>query len=84
MLVYYCATNYAFIQVINGKEKGGSLKDLKKIPPKLLDQVSANGALLDHQTGDYYLFDPVFISLYMIIFRRRGYGIQKETLGCTI
>ncbi len=35
-LVYYCANGFQPLRVINGKEKGGTLKTIKDIDAKLL------------------------------------------------
>jgi hypothetical protein len=42
MLVYYCATNFADITVINGNERGGPLANIKDVPSKIMKQ--SNGA----------------------------------------
>ena len=34
-LVYYCATNLAELNVINGGERGGPLSFIKDVPPAL-------------------------------------------------
>ena len=36
MLVYYCATGFKDIEVINGKEKGGTLASIKDIDARVL------------------------------------------------
>lgn len=35
LLVYYCATNLAELNVINGTERGGPLTLIKEVPPTL-------------------------------------------------
>jgi hypothetical protein len=35
-LVYYCATNFPDINVINGNEKGSTLDSIKDIPARTL------------------------------------------------
>ena len=42
MLVYYCATNFADITVINGNERGGPRANIKDVPTKIMKQ--SNGA----------------------------------------
>ena len=32
LLVYYCATNLAELNIINGNERGGPIKTIKEIP----------------------------------------------------
>ncbi len=36
MLVYFCATNFAHLEIINGNEKGGPLSTIKDVPAKNL------------------------------------------------
>lgn len=54
MLVYYCATNYKDIKVINGLEKGGLLDTIKNVDAKILPGLMDNQVFLDNQTGDFY------------------------------
>lgn len=55
-LIYFCATNFADIEVINGKEKGGSLNQIKEVHAKLLPQLDKNQVYLDNLTGDFYTY----------------------------
>ncbi len=56
-LVYYCATNFVDIEVINGNEKGGNLSTIKDINARNLPQLRKNQVFLDNLTGDYYVYD---------------------------
>ena len=62
MLTYYCATNCAEINVINGSEKGGSLDELQKVPPDAAGKFAPNDVFMDYTTGDYYSYKPVSMS----------------------
>lgn len=57
MLVYFCATNYADIDVINNDEKGGSLAKIKDVNAKMLPTLEKHQVYLDNLTGDYYSYD---------------------------
>eukprot|EP00347_Sterkiella_histriomuscorum_P012234 403369376 len=57
MLVYFCATNFANLQVINNNEKGGSLQEINDVNAKLLPTLTNNQIFLDNLTGDYYIYD---------------------------
>jgi hypothetical protein len=59
MLVNYCATCFAEVQVINGGERGGPLTTIKEVPAKLVANGGAKSNLvfLDNLTGDYYALD---------------------------
>jgi len=54
MLVYYCATNYLTVQVINGNEKGTKLAEIHNYDPKKL---SFDAKFLDNETGDLYAYN---------------------------
>ncbi|CDW91520.1 UNKNOWN [Stylonychia lemnae] len=61
MLVYFCATNFADLFVINGSEKGTALDQIKDINPhtiidNLLDKC-VKQVFLDNLTGDYYHYE---------------------------
>jgi hypothetical protein len=62
LLVYYCATNLAELNVINGNERGGPLKAIKEVPPALAQPATPGSRFinvyLDNLTGDYYQFEP--------------------------
>ena len=36
LLIYYCATNMADLEVINGNQKGGSLSTIKDVDANML------------------------------------------------
>lgn len=57
MLVYYCATNFAEINVINNNQKGGPLNLIKDIDARILPSLERNEVFLDNLTGDYYMYD---------------------------
>lgn len=57
MLVYYCATGFKDIEVINGKERGGTLASIKDIDARILPGLSQNQVFLDNLTGDFYAYD---------------------------
>ena len=60
-LVYYCATNLAELNVINGKEKGGPITAIKEVQPSQAQPAPAGSRFvnvyLDNLTGDYYQFN---------------------------
>lgn len=55
-LVYFCATNFAEIKVINGKGKGSALKEVHKLDRDYIEGFIKNEVFLDNTTGDYYVF----------------------------
>ena len=57
MIVYFCATNFAEIEVINGNEKGGCLQSIKDVPARSLPTLDKYQVFLDNLTGDYYTYD---------------------------
>ena len=57
MLVYYCATSYADITVVNGNEKGGALSTLKDMPARILHTLDKSQVFLDNLTGDFYTYE---------------------------
>ena len=56
MLVYFCATNFQNLKVINGNGKGTKLDEIDKIDVKTVYGLSGNEVFLDNATGDYYSF----------------------------
>lgn len=56
MLVFYCATTFADINVINGNERGGTLSTIKEIDARILNNLETNQVFLDNLTGDYYSY----------------------------
>ena len=60
-LVYYCATAGNNFRVINGKEKGGPVADIKNMfedNPSKLEKIKENKLVyLDDLSGDYYVYD---------------------------
>ena len=57
MLVYYCATNFNEIKVINNNQKGGTLNSIKDIDARILPALERDEVFLDNLTGDFYMFD---------------------------
>jgi len=61
LLVYYCATNLAELNVINGNERGGPIKSIKEIPLKTALPAPLGtrfmNVFLDNLTGDYYVYE---------------------------
>jgi hypothetical protein len=57
MLVYYCATNFAEIKVINNNQKGGNLSSIKDVDARVLPSLEKHEVFLDNLTGDYYSYD---------------------------
>jgi hypothetical protein len=62
MLVHFCATSFAQLNVLNGGERGGPLTSIKEVPVKLAlnsasPQKSGMQVFLDNLTGDYYIFE---------------------------
>ena len=57
MLIYYCATNYTKFNVVNGNGFGGKLSSIKTFP---VDNLPHDAAFLDNETGDIYIYVPVF------------------------
>lgn len=55
-MVYYCATGYANINVINGKGKGGYLEEINYIDHKDIEYYGSSDVFLDFTTGDFYNF----------------------------
>jgi hypothetical protein len=56
MLVYYCATHFADLKIINGGGRGSNLKDIHTLDPAWVQNLSKNKVFLDNATGDYYTF----------------------------
>jgi len=54
MLVYYCATGYVDLDVINGNGKGSPLTEIHYIDERRVQTLSKNEVFLDNATGDYY------------------------------
>ncbi len=57
MLIYFCATSFADINVINGNQKGGPLQSISQVEAKTLEQLKKQDVYLDNLTGDYYHYD---------------------------
>lgn len=55
MLTYYIATNYTFMNVVNGKGRGGDMRQAR-VPRGPLAE---SDFFLDSATGDYYRFDQL-------------------------
>lgn len=60
MLIYFCATGYKNITVLNGNEKGADLDTIYSLTKENGSDFVSNDVFLDHTTGDFYLFKPVF------------------------
>ena len=56
MLVYFCATSFERINVINGNSKGGLLRDIHCIDPIFAKNCTRMDVFLDQATGDYYMY----------------------------
>ena len=56
MLIYFCATGYKNIDVINGHERGTRLDYIKNIDTQ---QIRKSHAFLDNSTGDFYSLSQV-------------------------
>jgi len=41
-LVYFCATNFAELEVINGDERGGAIVSIKEVDARHLNTISSN------------------------------------------
>jgi hypothetical protein len=61
LLVYYCATNLAELNIINGNERGGAIKSIKEVPIKNALHAPPGtryiNVFLDNLTGDYYVYE---------------------------
>lgn len=57
MLVYFCATSFVDLNVINGNQKGGPLLSIAQVEAKTLATLNKNDVYLDNLTGDYYKYD---------------------------
>ena len=60
-MVYYCATAGRSLQVINGREKGGSLGTIESVLGGDVDKLDkldpSQHVFLDDLSGDYYTYD---------------------------
>ena len=56
LLVYYWATNFAHLRVINGRGKGSSLDEIHYYDGSSSKNFDVNDVFLDNSTGDYYSF----------------------------
>ncbi len=81
MLVYYCATNYSPLHVINGQGKGSSLDEIQKLSELQLRALQPNDAFLDNVTGDYYLYKSVRGE--ETVGRERASGYRRGIRDCT-
>lgn len=52
MLVYYCATSFPILNVLN--PKGGRLDQISIMPKEALNEMGRNDVFLESVTGDYY------------------------------
>ena len=53
MLIYYCATSFADLRIINGNEKGGSLKAIKNVDAMMLSSMNKENVYMDNLYVDY-------------------------------
>lgn len=56
MQVYYCATNFDNIKVINGNGKGSPLDEIHTLDASDVKGLYRNEVFLDNATGDYYTY----------------------------
>jgi len=84
MLIYFCSTGYKNIKVLNGNEKGGSLKDIYEFTREKGSRIALNDVYLDHATGDFYLFKPVSNKSSKLINRNAMNGYLMEIQVCII
>ena len=59
MLMYFCATGYAQLKILNGNGKGEDISEIHKIDPskqKGGSDMSKDDVFLDWATGDYYTY----------------------------
>lgn len=56
LLVYYLATNWNYINVINGNGKGGVLDEINTYELNDWMYFTSTDVFLDNSTGDYYTF----------------------------
>lgn len=62
LLVYYCATSFANLKIVNGHGKGSNISDINTMNEKCagrqewIDEAKRNEVFLDNATGDYYTF----------------------------
>jgi len=54
MLVYYCASGYTDLHVINGNGRGSHLTEIHYIDQWRVNTLTKNEVFLDNATGDYY------------------------------
>lgn len=65
-LVYSCATNFNINRVINGKGKGGQLKEFSKSAQNTVKSLIPGDVFLDSATGDIYCWDTHKKELYPV------------------
>ena len=56
MLIYWCATNFASLKIINGGGKGSNLKEIHSLALSKIQNLTKDEVFLDNATGDYYTF----------------------------
>ena len=56
LLVYWCATNFASLKVINGGGKGSNLNEIHQLKLRKIQNLAKDEVFLDNATGDYYTF----------------------------
>ncbi len=58
-LVYFCATGFAPIRVINGCGKGGNVAGIDRVLERQAGQLHPGEVFLDNVTGDFYAYNQV-------------------------
>lgn len=66
MLAFLCATNIFVRRIVNGKGRGGPLRDFKRVAKSELAQLEHGDLFLDSATGDMYAYDQVKGEFYPI------------------
>ncbi len=77
LLVYYCATGFKDLHIINNKGRGSPLSTLNNFANLKNKVYSFRDVFLDNVTGDYYSFKPVIVKYY---FRKYKNGFPQEML----
>ena len=61
LLVYYCATGFNSMDVINGNERGSRLEYINDIPIDKIKKMHKSEVFLDNTTGDFYELSRVLL-----------------------
>ena len=54
MLIYYCATNYTYVNIVNGNGWGSKLDKIQEYP---VEKLPTGAGFLDNVTGDIYTYN---------------------------